>query len=191
MIDFNFLLKVYFFPYFIYLPWLHTKPSKCTPFFNVISPGAGEGHGEAVLGATLCGVDWVDEAPLVGWGGPPNKSPRRSVVGAAVLRDWDEGHEVPPSSPRRSTSSAGAWAACVGAGGSGFWGAVLVLLRWLERDNISSSEGSLSSPWALPSGPPWGLVGSVGGWDRDRRKEINKGKMQCISKSKWHVKWRK
>lgn len=26
--------------------------------------GAGEGHGEAVLGATLCGVDWADEAAL-------------------------------------------------------------------------------------------------------------------------------
>lgn len=51
----------------------------------VISPGgAGEGHGDAVLGTTLCGVDWADEGPLAGCGGPPNKSPRRSVAAAAV-----------------------------------------------------------------------------------------------------------
>lgn len=51
----------------------------------VFLPGAGEGHGEAVLGATLCGVDWAEDGPLVGCGGPPNKSPRRSVVAAVVV----------------------------------------------------------------------------------------------------------
>lgn len=48
-------------------------------------PGAGEGHGEAELGATLCGVDWAEDGALVGCGGPPNKSPRRSVVVEAVV----------------------------------------------------------------------------------------------------------
>lgn len=65
-----------------------------------------------------------------------------------------------PSRPRRSTSSGGSGAAGAAAGGSGFWGAVLVLLCWLERDSISSSEGSLSAPWPRPSGPLWDWLGS-------------------------------
>lgn len=48
-------------------------------------PGAGEGHGEAVLGATLCGVDWAEDDTLVGCGGPPNRSPRRSVLVVVVV----------------------------------------------------------------------------------------------------------
>lgn len=64
---------------------------------------------------------------------------------------------VMPSPPRpsRSTSSAGASSAC--AGGSGLGGAVLVLLLWLDRESISSSEGSLSSPF------PRGRLGSARG----------------------------
>lgn len=63
------------------IPYLNLKSGALSNF----SPGgAGEGHGEAVLGATLCGVDWADEGPLVGCGGAPNKSPRKSVVAAAV-----------------------------------------------------------------------------------------------------------
>lgn len=58
----------------------------CIINFLVITPGgAGEGHGEPVFAATLCGVDWADDGTLVGWGGPPNKSPRRSV--AVVAED--------------------------------------------------------------------------------------------------------
>jgi len=132
-----------------------------------ISPvGAGEWHGEAVPGTTFCGVDRADDAPLVGWGGPPNKSPRRSVVAAAAAAGWDEGRLTPsPSRPRRSTSSAGAGGAAAAdieeVGGSGLWGAAPALLRWLEeRESISSSEGSLSSPWPRPSAPPWGRLGS-------------------------------
>lgn len=140
---------------------------KCHFKLGISPGGAGEGHGEAVFGTTLCGVDWADDGPLVGWGGAPNKSPRRSVAAAAADGGRGEGHGrliASPSRPRRSTSSAGAWAAGIGAGGSGFWGAVLALLRWLERESISSSEGSLSSPWPRPSGPPWGLgLGSAGG----------------------------
>lgn len=145
--------------------------------FLVITPGgAGEGHGEPVFAATLCGVDWADDGTLVGWGGPPNKSPRRSVAVAAEDGGWEEGHGQlisSPSRPRRSTSSGGSWAAGIGAEGSGFWGAELALLRWLERESISSSEGSLSSPWARLSGPPWGRLGSVGGWEwkRTTKKE--------------------
>lgn len=81
--------------------------------------------------ATLCGVDWADDAPLVGWGGPPNKSPRRSVVVDAG-GGWDEGQgplTSPPSRPRRSTSSGGSCAAGFAEGGSGFWDAVPALLR--------------------------------------------------------------
>lgn len=67
---------------------LYLKMSVVFPIKSLshgISPvGAGEGHGEAVLWATFCGVDCADDAPLVGWGGPPNKSPRRSVVAAAA-----------------------------------------------------------------------------------------------------------
>lgn len=91
--------------------------------------GAGDGQGEAVLGATLCGVDWADDAPLVGWGGPPNKSPRRSVVVAAEVGGWDEGHGrlmSPPSRPRRSTSCGGSGFA---EGGSGLGGAVPAWVR--------------------------------------------------------------
>lgn len=131
---------------------------------------------------TLCGVECADDGPLVGWGGPPNRSPRRSVAVAAPDRGWVEGHGramSSPSRPSRSTSSAGAGAAgaaagaaaAAAAGGSGFWGAVLVLLLWLERESISSSEGSLSSPWPRPSGPPWGRVGSEAG---ERRNEAER-----------------
>lgn len=98
-----------------------------------VSPGgAGDGHGEAVFGATLCGVDWADDAPLVGWGGPPNKSPRRSVAVAAEGGGCVEGHGQlipPPSRPRRSTSSGGPFAAGFAEGGSGFGGAVPALAR--------------------------------------------------------------
>lgn len=153
---------------------------KCNVKLAISPGGAGEGHGDAVLGTTLCGVDWVEEGPLAGWCGAPNKSPRRSAAAAAVDVGWDDwtGWLISsPSNPNRSTSSAGGAAAGVGAGGSGFWGAVLVLLLWPERDSISSSEGSLSSPWHRLSGPPWGRVGSAGHWDEDRwerdtRKEM-------------------
>lgn len=144
-----------------------------------ISPGAGEGHGEAVFGTTLCGVDWADDGKLVGWGGPPNKSPRRSVVAAAVDGGW---LTVSPSRPRRSTSSGGARA----AGGSGLWGGPLALLRWLERESISSSEGSLSSPWPRPSGPPWGRLGSTGRWGKRQKRNVVNYKMR-----KRDAQWRK
>lgn len=134
---------------------------KGNAFSNFSPGGAGEGHGEAVLGATLCGVDWADGGPLVDWGGPPNKSPRRSVVAAAVDGGLDDGRLTSsPSRPRRSTSSVGAGVAEVGAGRSGFWWAALALLCWLERESISSSDGSLSSPRTRPSGPPWDRLGS-------------------------------
>lgn len=68
-----------------------------------------------------------------------------------------------PSRPRRSTSSGGSGAAGAATGGSGLWAAVPVPLCWLERDSISSSEGSLSPPWPRPSGPPWDRLGSARG----------------------------
>lgn len=95
----------------------------------VVPGGAGDGQGEAVFGVTFCGVEWADDARLVGWGGPPNKSPRRSVVAAAEVGGWDEGHAQlmsPPSRPRRFTSSGGSGFA---EGGSGLVGAVPAVVR--------------------------------------------------------------
>lgn len=146
---------------------------------SVVPGGAGDGQGEAVFGATLCGVDWADEAPLVGWGGPPNRSPRRSVVVAAEVGGWDEGRGQlmpPPSRPRRSTSSGGSGFA---EGGSGLGGAVSAVLRWCDRESISSSEGSLSTRW--PSWPPCGRLGSAD-TEREEKKREKASEQQMAGK---------
>lgn len=120
----------------------------CEESLECVAPGgAGVGQGEAVVVAPFCGVDWADDAPLVGWGGPPNKSPSRSVVAAAEAAGWDEGHGQamsPPPRPRRSTSSGGSGFV---EGGSGLGGAGPALVLCWDRESISSSEGSLSSRW--------------------------------------------
>lgn len=58
-----------------------------------------------------------------------------------------------------------------------------MLLRWLEREIISSSEGSLSSQWPRPSRPPGGLLGSVGSF-RKKRGEHKETQKCCQSKMK-------
>lgn len=89
-------------------------------YLQSFSPGGpGEAHGEAELCTVLWGVEWLDDGPLFGSGGTPNKSPSRSVVAAAAAGGWVTGGGcliASPSKPRRSTSPDGSGPAGVGEG---------------------------------------------------------------------------
>lgn len=134
-----------------------------------LPPDRGEGQGDED-GADLRGVDWAEPGQLdgCGVGGAPNRSPSRSVV-VLLAGGWGEDGGIlaaSPSRPRRSTSSDAGRGGAV-ACGSGLLAAfdfsLLALLCWLERDSISSSDGSLSS--FGPTLPPqllWPWAGSKG-----------------------------
>lgn len=156
------------------LHWLISAKSVQQCFLNshktyLLPPDRGDGQGEEEV-VDLRGVDWADVGPLAGCGvgGAPNRSPSRSVVVPVVGGCGEDGGSLAasPSSPSRSTSSAAGEGAAAGWG-SGFLSAfdfsLLVLLCWLERESISSSEGSLSSfgP-TLPPQLPWPWAGSKG-----------------------------
>lgn len=128
--------------------------------------------------------------PLAGCGvgGAPNRSPSRSVVVLVVGGCGEDGGSFAASlsSTSRSTSSAAGGGAAADWG-SGFLGAfdfsLLVLLCWLERESISSSEGSLSSfgPTLPPQLPcPWaGSKGQTEKW-LDLKNKVKFAHMICV-----------
>ncbi len=148
---------------------------------NILSPDRGDGQGEEEEAADLRGVDWAEVGPLAGCGGggAPNRSPSRSVVVLVVGGCGEVWGSVAasPSRPSRSTSSAAGGGAAAGWG-SGFLAAfdfsLLMLLCWLERESMSSSDGSLSSfgPTLPPQLPcPWaGSKGQTGEMVRSKEE---------------------